>query len=176
MGGANTMNTTSADWEAAHADLSRAMHTLFDERDTLFRNLSGVTAERDAIINAAIVETAAVCVWHIGYKGGHEPTRELARVAVRRAAGISGKEQPSATPTPPKFFIGNLVWSSDGRPCIVEYVSWTEVGDRSGWAVGVADINDPENISLGYEEYYRPRVAGEPSPGSLWNQRSLSGL
>lgn len=75
--------------------------------------LARLTAERDALIEAAIVEekrhvwcgaeddtgtqsgpmaTYVVHVWRIGPHSGHEPTRELARAAVKRAVGITGEE------------------------------------------------------------------------------------
>jgi hypothetical protein len=62
------------------------------ELDAAVNELRPLRAQRDALIDAAIVETGAVFVWHLGSKGGHEPTRELARSSVRRAAEL---EKPS---------------------------------------------------------------------------------
>lgn len=101
------------------------------------------------------------------------------------------------TPTLPKFAIGSLVWSYNGQPRIVTSMRWTAAMKRSpedveagaatglphpdepdvyGWALDTVDPDDPTCKGGGFEETYRPRVAGESSPGPMWaaHQRRMS--
>lgn len=91
-------------------------------------------------------------------------------------------------PSVARFKVGDSVWAFNGQPRIVTGMRWCaamkrdaedvaagiatgladpDAPDLWGWSLDTVDPDDPSCVGTGFEESYRPRTSGEPSPGAM---------